>query len=313
MITLSSILVDVDTLEAEHPALTQAITLAQHSGARLTIVDVLPDVPRRARNFVTPALEGELAEHRRQALIAIAAQLRDVPVTATLLRGRAGTALTEEVVRSGHDLLIRSHGRDLRDEPRPFGAIDMELLRTCPCPVWLVGPHGPRPGRQHILAAVHADPDEAVERALNESIIEWGLTLKVLGGAKLTVLQAWFPFGASLVKSRMTPDEFKTFVDEARRKEREALSTVVEPFGDRLWDVSVELVDGEPERAIARYVESHDIDLVVMGTIARSGLTGLVMGNTAERVLQRLRGSVLAIKPAGFTSPARSRTPVLSA
>lgn len=40
-----------------------------------------------------------------------------------------------------------------------------------------------------------------------------------------------------------------------------------------------------------------------MGTVARSGLAGFVMGNTAERVLQRLRGSVLAIKPPGFVSP----------
>jgi universal stress protein E len=303
MITLSSILVDVDTLEAKHPALEQALSLARRSGARVTIVDVLPDVPNRARSFVTPELEGELAAHRREGLAAIAATVQGVPVSTQLLRGRAGTALTEEVVRSGHDLLIRSHGRDLSAEPRPFGAVDMELLRLCPCPVWLVGPHGPRADRPHILAAVNANPDDAAEQALNTSIIEWALTLSALAGAQLTVLQAWLPYGASLLRSRMTPDEYRTFVDEARRKEREALSTVVEPFGDRLRDVPVELVDGEPDRAIARYVDAHDIDLVVMGTVARSGIAGLVMGNTAERVLQRLRGSVLAIKPAGFQSP----------
>jgi nucleotide-binding universal stress UspA family protein len=40
-----------------------------------------------------------------------------------------------------------------------------------------------------------------------------------------------------------------------------------------------------------------------MGTVARTGIKGLLIGNTAERVLQRLRVSVLATKPAGFTSP----------
>lgn len=303
MITLSSIVVDVDPLAAEHPALKQAITLARCSGARVKIVDVLPDVPLRARRFVTPALEGELAEYRRRALVAIAEKVPEVPVSTALLRGRAGTALTEEVVRAGHDLLIRSHGRDLIEEPRPFGAIDMELLRSCPCPVWLVGPHGPRSDRQHILAAVHGNPDDAVEQALNESIVEWALTLKALAEGELTVLQAWLPFGASLLRSRIPPDEFRAFMDDGRRQERKALSTVVEPFGDRLRNVPVELVDGEPDRAIVRYVESHGIDLVVMGTVARAGIAGLVMGNTAERVLQRLRGSVLAIKPAGFKSP----------
>jgi nucleotide-binding universal stress UspA family protein len=40
-----------------------------------------------------------------------------------------------------------------------------------------------------------------------------------------------------------------------------------------------------------------------MGTVARTGIAGLVMGNTAERTLQRLRGSVFAVKPPGFQTP----------
>jgi nucleotide-binding universal stress UspA family protein len=40
-----------------------------------------------------------------------------------------------------------------------------------------------------------------------------------------------------------------------------------------------------------------------MGTVARTGIAGLVMGNTAERVLRRLHGSVLAVKPPGVVSP----------
>jgi len=116
-------------------------------------------------------------------------------------------------------------------------------------------------------------------------------------------LQAWTPYGASLLRSRMSPDEFTEFIETARRTEDEALSGFIEPFKDRLTDVAVELVQGEPEDAIARFVESHGIDIVVMGTVARTGIAGLVMGNTAERVLQRLRGSVLAVKPPGFKSP----------
>jgi nucleotide-binding universal stress UspA family protein len=42
-----------------------------------------------------------------------------------------------------------------------------------------------------------------------------------------------------------------------------------------------------------------------MGTVARTGVMGLIMGNTAERVLQKLRCSVLALKPAGFQCPVK--------
>jgi nucleotide-binding universal stress UspA family protein len=40
-----------------------------------------------------------------------------------------------------------------------------------------------------------------------------------------------------------------------------------------------------------------------MGTVARTGMNGVFMGNTAEAVLQRIGRSVLAVKPDGFRSP----------
>jgi universal stress protein E len=41
----------------------------------------------------------------------------------------------------------------------------------------------------------------------------------------------------------------------------------------------------------------------VMGTIGRTGVKGLLIGETAERVLRRANCSVLALKPRGFRSP----------
>jgi universal stress protein E len=42
---------------------------------------------------------------------------------------------------------------------------------------------------------------------------------------------------------------------------------------------------------------------VVMGTVARTGVPGFIMGNTAETILSQIDCSVLAIKPPGFTTP----------
>jgi len=299
MIPLSAILVDVDAVSADHPALERAVALAVRCGARVKIVDVLPWVPNGARHFVTADLEDELVEHRRERLQTIAEGVQNVSVTTELLRGRPGISLIQEVLRSGHDLLIRSHGRHLAAGPRSFGATDMELLRQCPCPVWLIGPGSPhRPWR--ILAALHANPEDATEQALNATIVEWALMFKGFGDTQLTLLQAWTAFGASVLRSRMSLEDFAAYVETARQTEDRALAQFLEPFTARLTDVAVELVQGEPEDAIAGFVESHGVDVVVMGTVARTGIAGLVMGNTAERVLQRLRGSVLAVKPPGF-------------
>jgi nucleotide-binding universal stress UspA family protein len=46
-------------------------------------------------------------------------------------------------------------------------------------------------------------------------------------------------------------------------------------------------------------------DLVVMGTIARTGISGFIIGNTAESILDQLTCSVLAVKPPGFVTPVK--------
>jgi nucleotide-binding universal stress UspA family protein len=308
MISIKSIVLDVDALAVDHPALDHAYALANRCGARLTVVDVLPPVPERARSFVTPGVESEIVEDRRQRLEAIASRLSGVTVKTELLRGRPASAVVEEAVRSEHDVVVRSHGRDIADPPRPYGAIDMELLRTCPCPVWLIDRRSVQRGAWRIVAAVHADGADATEQALNHRILDWALTLRDLGGGDLTILQAWIPYGASLLRARMAADEFEAFLHDAQASEQRALDDLLRPYADRLAGVSVQLQHGEPHHVIVDFVESHGIDIVVMGTVARSGIAGVVMGNTAERVLRQLRGSVFAVKPQGFESPlVRSR------
>src|SRR5512134_2076682 len=87
MISLTSVVVDVDVDAADHPAVDQARHLAARCGARLKIVDVLPPVPASARHFVTDTLERELVEHRTERLQALAQRVGG-GATSQLLRGR---------------------------------------------------------------------------------------------------------------------------------------------------------------------------------------------------------------------------------
>lgn len=65
------------------------------------------------------------------------------------------------------------------------------------------------------------------------------------------------------------------------------------------------LIRGEASVVLLRTVRSLEADLLVMGTVARTGIAGLIIGNTAETVLDQVNCSVLAIKPDGFVSPVR--------
>jgi universal stress protein E len=300
MTTFKHILVSVNATDAQYPALDQALELAAHMPARITVADVLPHVPERARPFVTEKIEQELVDHRWELLHEIAAR-RGGPVGTTLLRGEApATALVREVIVGHYDLLIRSHG--VKDPAMPFGPIDMQLLRKCPCPVWLAGPSS-RPRPRRIMAAVDAGSTEPGEAALNQAILDLAVTIRDFETAQLSVVYAWSAFGYEFLQRRMSASDLKAFTDATHESAARDLERAVAALGARRAGVEALAIEGEPYEVLPGFAESHEIDLVVMGTVARTGLAGFVMGNTAERILSRLRGSVLAVKPAGFVSP----------
>ena len=65
---------------------------------------------------------------------------------------------------------------------------------------------------------------------------------------------------------------------------------------------NVELIKLDPSFALSSHAKEQNADLVLMGTVARSGLTGMVIGNTAARILENLECSVLAVKRDSFVS-----------
>ncbi len=300
----SRILVDIDALAGEHPALDQAVDLAARSKGLVTVVDVVEDVPDLARAYVSDRLEEDIVASRRRALDAVAARYRrrKVRMAVRVLRGAPATAVVRHAIATRADLVVRSHGRDLVARRRTFGSVDMQLLRKCPCPVWVVGV-GERSSPKRILAAIHPDPDDAVEQALNHRILDAARALADLQKGTLTVLTAWAPYGEPLLRSHMSPKELREFVAAARAAARETLDDFLEEHGPLGRRAKVEFAKGEPDEVIPRFARRHDIDLVVMGTVARKGLAGLLMGNTAEHMLQKLQCSVFALKPAGFKSP----------
>ena len=62
-------------------------------------------------------------------------------------------------------------------------------------------------------------------------------------------------------------------------------------------EVKAELIEGEPSLALTEYVEANDIDLIVIGTVQRVGISELLMGHTAEELLGQVNCEILAVKP----------------
>jgi nucleotide-binding universal stress UspA family protein len=159
--------------------------------------------------------------------------------------------------------------------------------------------------RPRIAGAVHASTEDPDDRALNLKIAEMTLLMARLEDGVPVLLHAWAPFGERLVRSHASDDAFALYVENIRSRSADDLRELADAIGGPPGGVQTVHRRGDPEDVIPAYAAADGVDLIVMGTVARSGVAGLLIGNTAERVLRRLPCSVLAVKPDGFVSPVR--------
>ena len=167
------ILCVVEAGKAGKHIMERAVTLAEENQASLTVVEVVARVTAGIGmpegGPISADLQAALVSAHDEGLETLVDPYRTrVEIQARVLIGVPFLEVIREVLRNGHDLVIKSpEHRDWLD--RLFGSEDMHLLRKCPCPVWLIKPERQKSYRR-ILAAV--DIDDAPQRALSRLILE---------------------------------------------------------------------------------------------------------------------------------------------
>jgi nucleotide-binding universal stress UspA family protein len=246
--------------------------------------------------------ERESGVRREARLRRLADEVRGPQVTSALLSGSPAEALVNQVRRGGHDLLIRARARDVAARGARVGMwVATELLRTCPCPVWILGAAERR--RRRFVAAVRAS-DEADERALDVRVATLGAHLASVEGGSLTLLHGWTPFGAESVVTHTSEEEFSAYLDAERRRAVMRLQGLIDLCGEPA-PAKAELRAGPPDIVIPEYALAEGVDTMVIGSAHRRGISRILRKETAERLLGSLSCSVLVIPPA--RSPKGSR------
>jgi universal stress protein E len=92
-------------------------------------------------------------------------------------------------------------------------------------------------------------------------------------------------------------------MEQVGQEAASAFDGLLSVYADRLPPERRKLIEGDPVRVIPDYVREHGVDLLTIGTLVRTGVAGLLIGNTAEKILGEVDCSILALKPAGFVSP----------
>lgn len=279
-------------------AMRRVEALARRDGADVTAVGIVREASTFQRLLHGAAhVDAVLAEQHRdmeRRLERCATSQLDVARIVDV--GSPAISLVQRAIGAAHDLLVVTGDDDVDD------AIVQRLIRKSPCPVWVI--RSTRARRTRVLAAIEPEPDQA---PLNRRILDVAASMGGLDDGELHVVNGWELYGESTMQSsaflQVDPAEIE------RRRELVRLSherAVADLLSERSESWRPHVVCGPPERVISDVIARERINLVVMGTHARTGISGLVMGNTAERVLGELRCSVVAVKPPGFVSPIRS-------
>jgi nucleotide-binding universal stress UspA family protein len=90
-----------------------------------------------------------------------------------------------------------------------------------------------------------------------------------------------------------------------REQTKTALFCPLDAREDGIWGRAHRL-KGRPANPMLKLAEQERVDPIVMGTVCRTGVPGIVTVNTAESILQQIECSVLTIKPDAFVTPVAS-------
>jgi nucleotide-binding universal stress UspA family protein len=113
--------------------------------------------------------------------------------------------------------------------------------------------------------------------------------------------------GEKLLAARagLMPAEVQERILEHQKQCETWLNRLLEKHHLKDLKLQVHLLKGEPGKLIPEIAGICGIDVIVMGTVCRTGIAGFFIGNTAEEVLRQVNCSVLTVKPDGFVTPVK--------
>jgi len=304
-----NILFLADGSKGEKSVLSRAAMLASTNDAKLTIFDAIDTDSYVASDPATSATFGTLLtarlKHRRKELEELRkTELRRHPglrIEIDVQSDNRARSAIHAVIANHYDLVVKATEGGTGRMRLLFGSTDQTLIRKCPCPVWII-----KPGRtqrfKRILAAVDVNPSEPETDALAKQVASLATSLAKEDHAELHVVHAWRLAGEYKLRGRQIyASRVDKLLDEIRQAHEIELDGLLRyyPYERR----TVHLIKGRASEVIPKAVEKLEIDLIVMGTVGRTGVPGLLIGNTAETVLHSVDCSVLTLKPEGFVSP----------
>ncbi len=300
----NSILAIVEPDIHPHEVVERAAWLARLHDARLDLLLCDPDIgPLHAGWYLSNEAK-EIAESintaQQEMIDELADNVRDteIEVSAGVLNERpVAEAILHEVEERKPMMLVKGTHYHSTAERAIFVDTDWQLVRACPCTLYLVKPTEVR-DNPVVVAAV--DPTHAHDKpaALDKAITQAALDIADRSGGEVHLLHTYQRLTGVGREATRTFKPIKIPLDELdqriRKDHRERLDAFAAVFD--FDDDLVHHLPGYAKELLPQFARTHGAGLVVMGGLARWSLKRAVIGSTAERVLDHLPCDVMIVR-----------------
>lgn len=297
-------------IRPDSPGLRQALQLIQANSAEMTVAIFQPNVPKSLAEY-QEQMDSALVESMKAELTRMASKEEGLDADALARRcqievvhdAHPAVETVRMVLKHRFDVLIKDS--ELVDHG--LHAIDMTLLRKCPVPVSLCRPFTASTTSKPVVA-VAIDPmsDEQAGYDLAVELIKLSASMAERLQATLYVLSCWEWAWERTVRGSafvsLPQERIDEELEQVRGTHAQALEKII---GDANIHYPYEpmVQKGKADVLIPAMLQEIEADVLVMGTVARTGIPGFLIGNTAENIVKQVGCSMLAVKPNGFVSP----------
>ncbi|CAE6941497.1 Universal stress protein family [Vibrio sp. B1FLJ16] len=199
------------------------------------------------------------------------------------------------------DIIVIHALRQHKAQACQRGSTTLYLMRQSAYPIWSISTRQ-SPVRR---IAVAVDVSFLEQDAFNEKILSLAFEIGALTRSELILLHAWnMDLTGFFQKWGSFRDLDVDLISQEIQSERtERMKSLTTPHDHLSVKHQIKLLKGDAKTVIPQFVIDNSIDMVIMGSLARTGVAGFFMGHTAESMIDKFACSVLTLKPDEFHSP----------
>lgn len=292
---LKRVLVANDSLEGLEAALQKAALIEHHSGAEIEVAEVIYDniEEEHLEEHVKSQLIESFKAAERNGLRKLLEPYKDKIAWSraqVLWSKYTDEAIIGEAERRSADLIIKpmSHHSTLSDLIHT--PLDWQIIRTANCPVLIS--KSPEWGTGGIVLGA-VDISDAKHKDLSIRVLETTNDLATILDADLHIVCVYPDLGQRVSQYQVALD-YEGIKDDMRAARQQALEETLEKL--EINAIELHVIEGKPAVTVANLANRLDVTVAVLGTSARTGLKKLLLGNTSEAMIGRLKQDILTVR-----------------